>query len=29
VGYTSGPEQFDESVTQISATLIRESMGLK
>lgn len=29
VGYTSGQEQFDQSVTQISATQIRESMGLK
>jgi DNA polymerase III delta prime subunit len=29
VGYTSGEETFDESVTDISATNIRKSMGLK
>jgi len=29
VGYTSGEETFDESITQISGTKIRESMGLK
>jgi DNA polymerase III delta prime subunit len=29
VGYTSGEETFDESVTSISATKIREEMGLK
>ena len=29
VGYTSGEETFDESVTQISGTNIRKAMGLK
>ena len=29
VGYTSGEETFDPSVTEISATKIREQMGLK
>lgn len=29
VGYTSGEETFDESITQISATNIRKQMGLK
>lgn len=29
VGYTSGEETFDESITSISATQIRASMGLK
>ena len=29
VGYTSGEETFDESVTDISATDIRKSLGLK
>ena len=29
VGYTSGEETFDESVTKINATDIRKSMGLK
>ena len=29
VGYTSGEETFDESITQISATQIRKEMGLK
>jgi adenylylsulfate kinase len=29
VGYTSGEETFDESVTDISATAIRKSLGLK
>lgn len=29
VGYTSGEETFDESVTSISATQIRKEMGLK
>jgi hypothetical protein len=29
VGYTSGEETFDESVTSISGTSIRKSMGLK
>jgi adenylylsulfate kinase len=29
VGYTSGEETFDESITQISATKIRAEMGLK
>ena len=29
VGYTSGEETFDESVTDISATNIRKSLGLK
>lgn len=29
VGYTSGEETFDESITQISATNIRRQMGLK
>ena len=29
VGYTSGEETFDESVTDISATKIRKSLGLK
>lgn len=29
VGYTSGEETFDESITQISATQIRQEMGLK
>ena len=29
VGYTSGEETFDESITSISGTSIRESMGLK
>lgn len=29
VGYTSGEETFDESVTDISATNIRKGMGLK
>ena len=29
VGYTSGEETFDESITDISATKIRESLGLK
>ena len=29
VGYTSGPEQFDQAVTQISGTKIREDLGLK
>ena len=29
VGYTSGEETFDENVTNISATNIRKSMGLK
>jgi len=29
VGYTSGEETFDESVTEISATKIRKGMGLK
>jgi adenylate kinase family enzyme len=29
VGYTSGEETFDESVTDISATKIRQSLGLK
>lgn len=29
VGYTSGEETFDESITQISATQIRRDMGLK
>jgi hypothetical protein len=29
VGYTSGEETFDESITDISATKIRKSMGLK
>lgn len=29
VGYTSGEETFDEAVTDISATNIRKSMGLK
>ena len=29
VGYTSGEETFDESITQISATKIRKELGLK
>jgi hypothetical protein len=29
VGYTAGEEQFDESVTQISATKIRKEMGVE
>lgn len=29
VGYTSGEETFDESITQISATNIRKQMGLE
>ncbi len=29
VGYTSGEETFDESITSISATKIRQQMGLK
>jgi hypothetical protein len=29
VGYTSGEETFDESITSISATKIRDSLGLK
>ena len=29
VGYTSGEETFDESITQISATNIRKEMGLE
>ena len=29
VGYTSGQETFDDSITQISATQIRREMGLK
>jgi glycosylphosphatidylinositol transamidase (GPIT) subunit GPI8 len=29
VGYTSGEETFDESITQISGTNIRKEMGLK
>jgi hypothetical protein len=29
VGYTSGEETFDESITDISATKIRKSLGLK
>ena len=29
VGYTSGEETFDESITEISATKIRKEMGLK
>ena len=29
VGYTSGEEQFDQAVTQISGTKIREDLGLK
>ena len=29
VGYTSGEETFDDSITQISGTNIRKSMGLK
>lgn len=29
VGYTSGEETFDESITAISATQIRQEMGLK
>jgi broad-specificity NMP kinase len=29
VGYTSGEETFDESITDISATKIRKEMGLK
>jgi hypothetical protein len=29
VGYTSGEETFDESITSISGTKIRKSMGLK
>jgi hypothetical protein len=29
VGYTAAEEQFDQDITQISATQIRESMGLK
>lgn len=29
VGYTSGEETFDESITQISATEIRKQMGLR
>lgn len=29
VGYTAAEEQFDQDITQISATEIRESMGLK
>ena len=29
VGYTSGEETFDDSITQISATNIRKEMGLK
>lgn len=29
VGYTSGEETFDESITQISATKIRKQMGLE
>lgn len=29
VGYTSGEETFDESITQISATKIRKEMGLE
>ena len=29
VGYTSGEETFDESITQISGTNIRKAMGLK
>jgi len=29
VGYTSGEETFDESITKISATNIRNAMGLK
>jgi len=29
VGYTSGEETFDESITDISATKIREEMGLR
>jgi hypothetical protein len=29
VGYTSGEETFDESITSISGTKIRNSMGLK
>jgi hypothetical protein len=29
VGYTSGEEKFDESITSISGTKIREELGLK
>jgi hypothetical protein len=29
VGYSAGEETFDESITEISATKIREKMGLK
>jgi len=29
VGYTSGEETFDESITNISATKIRQELGLK
>jgi GTPase SAR1 family protein len=29
VGYTSGEETFDESITQISATKIRKKLGIK
>lgn len=29
VGYTSGEETFDESITKVSATKIREQMGLR
>ena len=29
VGYTSGEEQFDESITNISATNIRKGMGIE
>ena len=29
VGYTSGEENFDDSITNISGTKIRKSMGLK
>ena len=29
VGYTSGEEQFEESVTEISATKIRREMGIE
>jgi hypothetical protein len=29
VGYTSGEEIFDEAITDISATKIRQGLGLK
>jgi hypothetical protein len=29
VGYTASEETFDESVTNISSTAIRKSLGLK